>query len=92
MDIEQYTSNDLLSNLVNVDAVLDGHTHLIYNTTTKDKNSKDIHIFQTDTKFLSIGKFIIKKETISSEIIYDISEPSDATNATKITWRQRCLD
>ena len=39
VDIEQYTSNDLLSNLVNVDAVLEGRTHLIYNTTTKDKNS-----------------------------------------------------
>ena len=50
----------LLSKLENVDAVLDGHTHLIYNTTTKDKNNKDIHISQTGTKLQSIGKLIIK--------------------------------
>ena len=83
MDIEQYTTNDLLSNLVNVDAVLDGRTHLIYNTTTKDKNSKDIHISQTGTKFQSIGKFIIKNETISSEIIYDFPEPSEQLMSQK---------
>ena len=50
MDVEQYTSNELLSNLENVDAVLDGHTHIVYNTTTKDKNSNDIHITQAATK------------------------------------------
>ena len=42
MDVEQYTSNELLKKIENVNAVLDGHTHLIYNTTTKDKNNKDI--------------------------------------------------
>ena len=86
MDIEQYTSNELLSKLKNVDAVLDGHTHLIYNTTSKDKNSKDIHISQTGTKLLSIGKLIIKNDgTISSEIIEKIPEPSDKTDAIKLT-------
>ena len=84
MNVEQYTSNDLLSKLENVDAVLDGHTHVIYNTTTKDINNKDIPISQTGTKLQSIGKLIIKNETISSEIIYDIPEPSNTTNAIKI--------
>ena len=45
MDVEQYTSNEHLSNLENVDALLDGHKHIIYNTTRKNKNTKDIHIF-----------------------------------------------
>ena len=31
MDVEQYTSNEVLSKLENVDAVLDGHTHIVYN-------------------------------------------------------------
>ena len=84
MDVEQYTSNGLLSKLENVDAVLDGHTHVIYNKTTKDKNNKDIHISQTGTKLQSIGKLIIKNGVISSEIIKDIPEPSDTTNATKL--------
>jgi 2',3'-cyclic-nucleotide 2'-phosphodiesterase (5'-nucleotidase family) len=86
MKLEQYTSDGLLSKLKNVDAVLDGHTHLIYNTTTKDMNSKDIHISQTGTKLQSIGKLIIKNDgKISSEIIQAIPEPSDKTNATKLS-------
>jgi len=86
MDIEQYTSNELLSKLENVDGVLDGHTHLIYNTTSKDKNNKDIHISQTGTKLQSIGKLIIKKDgTLASEIIQEIPEPSNTTGAIKLT-------
>ena len=39
MDVEQYTSNELLSKLENVDAVLDGHTHIVYNTSTDRKST-----------------------------------------------------
>ena len=86
MDLEQYTSNGLLSKLENVDAVLDGHTHLIYNKTAKDKNNKEIHISQTGTKLQSIGKLIIKNNgTILSEIIENITEPSDKSDAKKLT-------
>ena len=86
MKVEQYTSDELLSKIKNVDAVLDGHTHVIYNTTTKDGNSNDIHISQTGTKLQSIGKLIIKSNgEISSEIIKVIPEPSDKTNATQLT-------
>jgi len=86
MDVEQYTSNELLSNLENVDAVLDGHTHIVYNTSTKDKNSNDIHITQTGTKLQSIGKLVIKNDgTISSEIIQEIPDPGDTSNAIKLT-------
>ena len=49
-------------------------------------NNKDIHISQTGTKLQSIGKLIIKNDgTIASEIIQDIPEPSDTTNAIKLT-------
>ena len=86
MNAEQYTRNILLSKIQNVDAVLDGHTHQIYNTTSKDMDNKDIHITQTGTKLQSIGKLVIKKDgTIESENIQDIPEPSDKTNATKLT-------
>jgi 2',3'-cyclic-nucleotide 2'-phosphodiesterase (5'-nucleotidase family) len=86
MELEQYTSDGLLLKIKNVDAVLDGHTHLIYNITSKDKNNKDIHISQTGTKLQSIGKLIIKTNgEISSEIIQVIPEPSDKTNAIKLT-------
>ena len=52
MDIEEYISKDILSNIHNVDAVLDGHTHKVYNTTSKDKTNKDIHI---TTKLANVG-------------------------------------
>ena len=86
MELEQYTSDELLSKIENVDAVLDGHTHLIYNITKKDINNKNIHISQTGTKLQSIGKLIIKNDgTIISEIIQVIPEPSDKSNAIKLT-------
>ena len=86
MQIEQYTSEGLLSKIEKVDAVLDGHTHVIYDITTKDKNAKDIHVSQAGTKLQSIGKLIIKKDgTIISENIQDIPEPSDTTNSIKLT-------
>ena len=82
MELEQYTSDGLLLKIKNVDAVLDGHTHLIYNITSKDKNNKDIHISQTGTKLQTIGKLIIKSTgAIISEIIvplfFIISLPID---------------
>ena len=85
MKADQYTSDELLSKLENVDAILDGHTHLVYNTTSKDKNNKDIDISQAGTKLQSIGKLIIKSNgTITSEIIEDPPEPSNKTNAIKL--------
>ena len=85
MDVEEYTSNDLISNLEGVDAVLDGHTHKIYNTTTNDLNNNNIPISQTGTKLESIGKLILKKDgTISSEIIKEVPQPIDKTNAIKV--------
>ena len=43
MEEEDFTSDGLLSKLNGVTAVLDGHTHKIYNVTSKDKNGNDIH-------------------------------------------------
>ena len=87
MDVDIYTSNDLLLNLKGVDAVLDGHTHLVYNITTKDKDNKDIHISQTGTKLANIGQLIIKKDgSIVSEIISNVPKPNDdITGAINVT-------
>ena len=87
MDIEEYTSNELLSKLTGVDAVLDGHTHLVYNKTSKDKDDKDIHISQTGTKLESIGQLIIKTDgSLITEIIKEVPEPEEnITGAAKVT-------
>ena len=86
MKIEDYTSDGLLSHLENVNAILDGHTHLIYTETSKDKNGKDTPISQTGTKLESIGKLIIKSNgTFEAENIKEVPEPSDKEGAIKIT-------
>lgn len=85
MTIEEYTSDGLLSKLEGVTAVLDGHTHKIYNVTSFDKNGNAIHIAQTGTKLQTVGTLILKSDnTIISETIDEIPEPSDTTNAIKI--------
>ena len=85
MKIEEYTSDFLLSKLEGVDAILDGHTHKIYNELSKDKNQNEIYIAQTGTKLESIGILILKANgTIISKNINEIPEPTDKTNAIKI--------
>ena len=85
---EDYTSDLLLKNLEGVDAVLDGHTHSVYNTTTKDKTNKDIHITQTGTKLQSIGMLILKNDgSIISENIDKVPAPED-TEGSKIIKRR----
>jgi len=85
MSLEKYTSEDLLSNLTGVTAVLDAHTHKVYNVTSKDKEEKEIHITQTGTKLEAIGTLILKEDgSITSETISEVPEPSDKTNATTI--------
>jgi 2',3'-cyclic-nucleotide 2'-phosphodiesterase (5'-nucleotidase family) len=86
MDEEEYTSNGLLSQLTGVNAVLDGHTHKVYNTTTGDKNNNPIPISQTGTKLANVGQLIIQTDgQIQSLMIDTIPEPSDKSNAKKIT-------
>ena len=84
-DVEEFTSNDILSHLKDVDAILDGHTHKVYNTLSKDKENKDIFMAQTGTKLANIGKLVIKTDgTITSENINIVPEPEDKTGAKKI--------
>ena len=78
----EFTSDGLLANLEGVDAMLDGHTHLVYNQTSKDKNGKNIPLAQTGTKLANIG--ILKIATngeITSELINKVPQPEDETNA-----------
>ena len=85
LEREQYTSDGLLSNLKNVTAIIDAHTHKVYNVTSKDKDGKEIHITQTGTKLARVGLLILKKDgTITSENIAEIPEPANKTNAKQV--------
>ena len=70
---EEDTSAYLLKNLKNVDALIDGHTHLLYNQTTPDKTGKKIPFAQTGTKLNNIGVFILHTDgTITHENISSV--------------------
>ena len=86
MDEEEYTSNELVSRIQNVDAVLDGHTHIAYAKTSKDKDGEDVYFTQTGTKLANIGQLIIKTDgTIENSNIAAVPQPSDTTHAKKVT-------
>ena len=81
----QYTSSFLLSNISGVDALLDAHTHKIYNKTGLDKEGNSIPLAQTGTKLSHIGVLKIKTTgEIISEIIDEVQEPEDKNGAKKI--------
>ena len=83
--LEQYTSRGLLSNLEGVDAIIDGHTHLVYNELHKDKNGKGVYIAQAGTKLQSLGKITISSDgKITSEMIDEIPYSEDFPDAYTI--------
>ena len=80
-----YITEDLINNLEGVDAILDGHTHTIYKTSSKDKKGNDILINQVGTNLQAIGTIILQKDgNINSEIISEIPEPNNKINSVKI--------
>lgn len=80
----EFNTEDLIFNLEGVDAILDGHTHAIYNTTSKDKKGKDIQINQVGTSLQAISLIIKENGNINSQIISEVPEPNNKVNATKI--------
>ena len=81
----EYTSYGFLAHIEGVDAMLDGHTHRVYNQTSKDKNGKDIPLCQTGTKLANIGVLKIAADgKITSELISKVPEPEDKANAMSV--------
>ena len=71
--LEQYTTPALLAHITGVDAIIDGHTHLKYNSTFPDREGNQIHICQTGTKLKNIGKITITTDgNITSEMISEV--------------------
>ena len=83
--VNQYTSSLLLSNIYGVDAMLDAHTHKIYNKTGLDKKGNSVILAQTGTKLSNIGVLKIKTNgEISSEIISEVPKPDNEEYAEKV--------
>ena len=92
---EEFNIKDLLSKLENVDIVLDGNSHEVYNTEIKDKNNKKVKIAQTRNELQLIGQFIIMQNgTITSEHIFNVPEPNDKSVAMNVyrNYENRWVD
>ena len=77
------TSAGLLKNIKNVDALIDGHTHLVYTRTTPDKTGKQVLFAQTGTKLNNIGVLKIATDgTITQKNIGEV--PYEGTLANQI--------
>ena len=84
-DQEGFGSKALLENIEGVDAIIDGHSHQVYNITGKDKTGKDIIITQAGTRLSNVGTLTIREGKIILEIISEIPLFEGYDNIEKIT-------
>lgn len=72
---DQWTSDNVIKNTAGIDAVIDGHSHEVYNKYVKNKDGKDVLLTQTGTKLKNIGKLTIKTDgTMTSEMVTEVPE------------------
>ena len=84
-NLKQYTSSELISHINGISAVLDGHSHQVYNIICFDNKGNDILLEQTGSKLKNIGVLKIKANgIITSEIISEIPEPENKAEAKKV--------
>ena len=86
--LEENTSAGLLKNLKSVNALIDGHSHLVYSQTTPDKDGKQVILVQTGTKLDNIGVLTIHENgTLShkniNEVPYDPNLAEQTLNVTR---------
>ena len=88
--LQKYTTDNLIYHLTGVDLLLDGHSHLVYNTFSEDKNGNFIPIMQTGTKLNNIGMVRIKNNgEIITKIISEIPKPLNNENAEYINRKNK---
>ena len=86
--LKEDTSIELLKNLKNVNALIDGHTHLVYSEKAPDKNRNNVILVQTGTKLVNIGVLTIHENgTLShkniDEVPYESSLADKTLNVTR---------
>lgn len=80
---DQWTSDQVIKNTTGIDAVIDGHSHEVYNKYVKNKDGKDVLLNQTGTKLKNIGKLTIKTDgTMVGEMITKVPEGVVASTYT----------
>lgn len=87
--IPVWSSKAVVANTTGIDAVIDGHSHEMYEQQVKNKDGKTVLIAQTGTKFQSLGQITIHDDgTLSAELVKEIPDEDakvkklvDKTNA-----------
>ena len=73
-----FQSEEVVSHLNGLDAVIDGHSHETYNTTATDADGKEIPIAQTGCNFQNVGTMILHPDKTITVSLYDeIPAPED---------------
>ncbi|MBQ0162291.1 MAG: bifunctional metallophosphatase/5'-nucleotidase [Treponema sp.] len=76
---EKYSSVSLIKNTVGLNAVIDAHSHTVFECEkVLDKNGNAVPVTQTGTKFQNIGKLVINtKGELSTKLIYSYDEKDE---------------
>lgn len=82
--LEENTSIGLLRNIKGITAVIDGHTHLVYDDKFPDKSGNNILIAQTGTKLEHIGvvKINIQTGAVTHEMLDSVPNPQGLSGET----------
>lgn len=99
---ERWTSTAVVAHTTGIDAVIDGHTHQIYNTTVPNEDGAQIPIAQCGTQFQAMGEMYLYPDAdpgpddIQSGIVQasDLHQPApqDPTVAAAVQAKQDALD
>ncbi len=71
---QPWTSTEVIANTDGIDALIDGHSHSIFNTTMTNKDGEEIPAIQTGTKLANLGKLTIENGVIETENIAIMDE------------------
>ena len=64
-----WTAPEIIANITGVDAMIDGHSHSVINTTLNDKDGKAVLHGQTGTKLANIGMLVFGEEGLKIELL-----------------------
>ena len=69
-DTEYWKSSDVVANTTGIDGFIDGHAHMTFVKTIKNKAGKNVTVLSTGSRLENIGKMTVKKDgSITAENI-----------------------
>ncbi len=71
---EPYTASQLAAETVGIDAVLDAHSHVTYNTDVKNKTGENVLVASTGTKLENMGRLEISSDGELSNTLISAEE------------------